>query len=106
MSAIDELPAQVTCLDWVRDKWPDRTTPIWRAAKLCEEAGEVIGAVIKTDEGRKTIDDVKMETAQVVICALALAESVGFDLWQAVVDEYDRATLDWRCGTDGGPDGE
>lgn len=86
------FPTQKQTLDWVASKWADRTTPIWRAAKLCEEAGETIGAVIKLDEGRKTLDDIKMETAQVVICAMALAESVGFDLWDAVVGEYLRAT--------------
>lgn len=84
------FPTQADTLAWVAARWPDRTTPIWRAAKLCEEAGEVMGAVIKTDEGRKTAADVAQETAQVVICAMALAESVGFDLFGEVAKEYQR----------------
>lgn len=85
-------PTQAQTLAWVAQRWPDRTGLIWRAGKLCEEAGEVMGAVIKMDEGRKTLDDLRMETAQVVICAMALAEAAGFDLRNAVTDEYHRAT--------------
>lgn len=60
-----------------------RVAPNWRADKVAEEAGEVMGAVTKcyydgTD--RKTPDDIAKETAQLVMCAYALAESVGFDL--------------------------
>jgi NTP pyrophosphatase (non-canonical NTP hydrolase) len=58
-----EMPTQADVLAWVARRWPNRTTPIWRAGKLCEEAGEVMGAVIKV---------------------------VGFDLWRAVADEYER----------------
>lgn len=86
-----DMPTQADVLAWVADRWPNRTTPIWRAGKLSEEAGEVMGAVIKVDEGRKTVEDIRMEAAQVVICAMGLAESVGFDLWQAVADEWKRS---------------
>lgn len=82
------FPSQEQTLAWVAEKWPDRTDPIWRAGKLCEEAGEVMGAVIKMDEGRKTLDDLRMELAQVVICAMALAESAGIGLFPAVQAEY------------------
>lgn len=86
------MPDQAQTLAWVAERWPDRTALIWRAAKLGEEAGEVLGAVIKMDEGRKTLADLRMEVAQVVICAMALAESAGFDLFTAIADEYERAT--------------
>ena len=84
------FPTQADTLAWVASRWPDRTSPIWRAAKLCEESGEVIAAVIKIDEGRKTPADLARETAQAVICCMALAESSGFDLWTEVAAEYAR----------------
>lgn len=83
-------PAQADVLAWVAERWPDCTGPLWRAAKLCEEAGEVMGAVVKMHEGRKTLADLAQETAQVVICAMALAESAGFGLDAAVSDEFAR----------------
>ena len=88
-------PTQADTLAWVRERWPDHATPIWRAAKLAEEAGEALGAVIKSQEGvgGKTTADIAQETAQVVICAMALAESVGFDLWAEVAAEYARCQV-------------
>lgn len=88
------LPSQADVLQWARDRWPDRCTPIWRAAKLAEEAGEVMGAVIKSGEDppRKSEADIAQETAQLVICAMGLAESVGFDLFAEVAKEYERCT--------------
>lgn len=86
------FPSQTAVLAFIEQRWPELVTPIWRAAKLGEEVGEVLGAVIKIDEGRKTLADLEMECAQVVLCTMALAESVGFDLWSAVEAEYERAT--------------
>lgn len=76
---------QTAVLAWVRERWPDYCDPVWRAMKIGEEAGEVLGAVVKSQEGvgGKTIDDVAKETAQLVMCAYGLAEAAGFDL-----DEY------------------
>lgn len=92
---------QAQVLAWVEERWPDRTTPIWRAAKLCEEAGEVMGAVIKSGEtpARKTEADIAQETAQLVICAMGVAESVGFDLWAEVADEFTRCGV-YPLGSD------
>lgn len=89
------VPTQAETLAWVRERWPDRCSPLHRVAKLCEEAGETIGAVIKMEDGsgRKTEADVAQETAQTVICAMALAESVGFDLWAEVAAEYARCQV-------------
>lgn len=84
------MPTQAQTLEWMRRRWPERTDPIWRALKLGEEAGEVQGAVIKMDEGRKTLADLSTETAQLVICAMALAESAGFDLEAAIATEWAR----------------
>jgi NTP pyrophosphatase (non-canonical NTP hydrolase) len=84
------LPSQAEALEFVRLRWPATVSPIWRAAKLAEEAGEVLGAVIKSEQGisGKTAADVAQETAQVVICALALAEASGFDLMVEVWREW------------------
>lgn len=88
------MPTQRQTLEWVAERWPDHCTPAWRAVKLAEEAGEVCGAVIKSSEGvdRKTAEDVAQETAQLVICAMALAETVGFNLFAEVEKEYRRCT--------------
>lgn len=85
-------PTQEEVHKWVQSRWPNHVSPLWRAVKLGEEVGEVLGAVIKMDEGdgRKSVDDVRLETAQVVICAMALAAAAGFDLDCAVADEWSR----------------
>lgn len=89
-------PTQAEVLAWVRERWPNHTTPVWRAMKLGEEAGEVLGAVVKESVGLKTKSDIATETAQAVLCAMALAESVGFNLQQAIMVEWqDCATRVW-----------
>lgn len=92
MRYIASYPSQRDAFEYVRERWPWATDAQSRALKLGEEAGEVQGAVIKMGEGRKTIDDLRMELAQLVLCAMALAESAGFDLQEALGAEYQRAT--------------
>ena len=86
---------QAEVLEWVADRWPDYTEPIWRAVKVGEEAGEVLGAIIKSQEGvgGKNISDVAQETAQLVLCAMALAESCGFDLNAEIEAEWERCLV-------------
>lgn len=86
------LPTQAQVLAWRRKRWPHLVAPEWCGVKLAEEAGEVNGAITKTaeGEGRKDDADTAQETAQTVIVAMALAESVGFDLWGEVAKEYAR----------------
>lgn len=86
----DGVPTQRETLDFVRERWPTRVEPIWRAAKCAEEAGECLGALNKP---WLTVEDLKKETAQLAICVMALAESAGFDLRQAIADEWARAQL-------------
>ncbi len=83
-----EVPTQAETLEFVRQRWPNRVEPIWRASKCAEEAGECLGALNKP---WLTVDDLEKETAQLAICVMALAESAGFDLRQAVADEWVRA---------------
>ena len=53
-----------------------------------------MGAFVKMGDGtgRKTLADLAQETAQLVICAMALAEAAGFDLETEIEDEW------WRAG--------
>lgn len=82
------LPTQRQVLDWVRRHYPSKADPEGRALKLGEEAGGVQGAVIKIAEGRKTIEDLRTELAQLALCTMGLAESVGVDLQAAVGSEW------------------
>lgn len=83
-----ETPSQQEVLAWTRQRWPDKCDPVSRAMKVGEEAGEVIGAVVKMNEGRKTKADLAFECAQLVLCVQALAESAGFDLAEYVEAEW------------------
>lgn len=79
---------QADALQFVRDRWPHRLRPEARALKLGEECGEVQGAVTKWLEGRDTVAHIAQETAQAIIVAMSLAESVGFDLAEAIDAEW------------------
>lgn len=50
-----------------------------RAGKLCEEAGEVMGAALKMGEGTRTRDHLRDEIGDVLISLLALCYSAGID---------------------------
>lgn len=90
------LPSQADMLAWVAARWPDHVSPVWRAVKVGEEAGEVLGAVVKESIGLKPKSAIEVEAAQVVLCVMALAESCGFDLWAAVAAEWhDLASRTW-----------
>ncbi len=94
-------PTQRQTLDFVKDRWPHMADPQSRLNKLGEEYGEVLGAFVKSLDGtgRKTVTDVAQETAQLVICAMALAESMGFDLEDEIADEWERCeTRIWPSG--------
>lgn len=94
---LDKGPTQADVLKWVEERWPSEVDPMWRALKLGEEAGEVQGAVIKMREGRESLSDLAIETAQLVLCAMALAESAGFDLLRETVAEWERRqTRGWH----------
>lgn len=82
-------PDQADVFAWVQRTFPDMTAPIHRAAKLAEEAGEVVGAVIKIAEGRKTKFDLADELGDLMLCALALADSAGIDLLAAAAMRWE-----------------
>ena len=74
---LDFTPAQVW--EWAAKKYPTNSTVDRRLMKLAEEVGELNGAVIKRDEGRKTDADVAVELGDAVICLWAVAEALGLD---------------------------
>lgn len=85
-------PTQKMTLDFVRDRWPDKVDVQSRLNKLGEEYGEIVGAFVKMNDGtgRKRLGDLAQETAQLTICAMALAEAAGFDLFYEVRAEWER----------------
>ena len=97
------VPTQKDTLDFVRVHWPKHVHVQARVNKLVEECGEVMGAWVKMGDGtgRKSITDLAQETAQLVICAMALAEAAGFDLENEIADEWERANVRVWPGQEG-----
>lgn len=83
---LHDLQQQVAV--WQAETFPDHQHPLVKAGKVAEEAGEVVGAVIKVLDGRRRVEDVAAEAAEVVVCLLGLAESLGFDLDVAVQEQW------------------
>lgn len=55
-----------------RSDWP-------RIAKVAEEGGEVVGALIKRTQGRATTADLEDELADVILSALGAINQLGLD---------------------------
>lgn len=66
------VPSAAEILAWHEAAWPDKPD-ITVGAKLAEEAGEVCGALIKRDEGRRTTADVLDELGDVAVVLNVLA---------------------------------
>lgn len=64
------VAAQLDRLGIARSDWA-------RVAKVGEEGGEVIGALLKRDEGRTTTADVLDELGDVILAALAACDQLG-----------------------------
>jgi NTP pyrophosphatase (non-canonical NTP hydrolase) len=62
-----------------QELFPHRADPRSRALKFAEEAGEVVGAVVKHDEGRMSLDDIESEIADATIVLASLCGSLGLD---------------------------
>lgn len=77
---------------WRTERWPKpddrseismaltRLPSIHDAAKLAEETGEVIGAVIKVGEGRATYNEFKAELGDALIALSVIAGRHGWTL--------------------------
>ena len=68
-------------------RWPT-STPFKQCAKVAEEAGEVVGAAIKLDEGRRTEQDVLDELADTIIAAIAAIQARKRDPRRVVSDRW------------------
>lgn len=89
-------PTNDEVLAWVRERWPHRCDLTNRAMKLGEEAGEVIGAVVRIEEGRGSTDHLAKELAQLVMCIKGIAAIAGIDVETAVANEWDEMqTRQW-----------
>jgi NTP pyrophosphatase (non-canonical NTP hydrolase) len=75
---------------WQSDVFGDHRDPTTKAGKVCEEAGEVMGAVIRLLEAvpRATLQDVAGEAGDVVISLAGLSELLGFDLDVAIAERW------------------
>ena len=96
---------------WETTNWPDKDggdRVLVRAAKVGEEAGEILGAVIKMGEGRLGLDDLLKEIGDVQITLHALAAELDVDLdeiaslrWEEVrhrVEHHARNGSPCECG--------
>ncbi|BBY78914.1 hypothetical protein H7I53_18120 [Mycolicibacterium pulveris] len=71
----------------VTQRWPT-STPFTQACKVAEEAGEVVGAVIKQREGRRTEEAVLDELADTVIAAISAIQARSDSAEQVVLDRW------------------
>ena len=67
---------------------PDSDHVLRRAGKLCEESGEVMGAVLKMAEGTRDRGHLRDEIGDVLICVLALCFTAGIDPGEAFADRW------------------
>ena len=88
--------------DWHRREFPS-VLPEWLALIVCEEAGEVARAILKLQQGiRRETDwraEVELESADVLIALLALADRFGFDLADAGRRRFDSTVVHRRFAT-------
>lgn len=83
--------------EWTGDAKVDLS---FRAIELGGEAGELLNVVkklVREERGwrgsRDTVEHLAEELADVVICASLMANDVGIDLGQAVVDKFNATSL-------------
>ncbi|CAM3740418.1 pyrophosphohydrolase domain-containing protein [Tsukamurella ocularis] len=71
----------------ISQRWPS-SEPFSQAAKVAEEAGEVVGAAIKEREGRRTVDDVLDELADTIIAAMGAIQARGCNVSRVVTNRW------------------
>lgn len=83
---------QKDVLAWRRQAFVHQPDVIIQAAKVAEEAGEVLGAVVKRHQGVKQhidwTDEIKKEMADLYFAMLTVAELEGWDF-------NENATAQW-----------
>lgn len=85
---IDLKHYQAEINEWQRSRWPDTAVVPYPALKLAEEVGEVVGAVVKVNEGRATLIDLKNEIGDAMISLLNLAETYGINTEMAFLSRW------------------
>jgi hypothetical protein len=73
---------------WQAATFPGHNSPLVKAGKVTEEAGEVMGAVIKFLDGRRGLVSVAEEGADLVVALAGLFELLGIDLDVAVHEHW------------------
>lgn len=80
------MQAQVT--HWSQANWPDDTDnelfPHLKALKMCEEAGEVAGAIIKQGRPGVSKQDIADELGDLFITMCGVAEACNINLESAI----------------------
>lgn len=85
---IDLLKYQTEINTWQRARWPDTAVLPYPALKLAEEVGEVVGSVVRINEGRHTLSDLENELGDAMISLLNLAQTFGIDLESAFLNRW------------------
>ncbi|WP_225341949.1 hypothetical protein [Mycobacterium intracellulare] len=74
-----------------------------RVAKVAEEGGEVVGALIKRTQGRATDADLYDELGDVILAALAATDQLGLKPSELIAKRWavvsQRANTGTRCST-------
>lgn len=88
IKALDQF--QVEVVVWHDREWggPDVKDIVKAGAKVAEEAGEVVGAAIKIDEGRDTAQHLADEAGDVVIALATACSRAGVSLGDAVISRW------------------
>lgn len=89
-----------TCNERLREAFPEMDLVHERTMKLAEESGEAVGAVLRylnMTRRTGTHSEVAEELADVVICAMTLADALSIDLEGAVIDKSEKVMRrGWR----------
>lgn len=90
--SIDIYLTQRQIAHWQNENWPeDKDNPLFgvlKALKMCEEAGEVAGAVIKQGRPGFSKQEIADELGDVFITMCGVAEAHGISLEDAIFNRW------------------
>ena len=75
------LQDEIRNWQWARFPCDEETRA---AGKVCEEAGELMGAVIRLKEGRSAMSNIAEEFGDVFISLMGVANFYGFDAMNVI----------------------
>ena len=83
---------QKDVFDWRVSAFAHPPSKLLQAAKCAEEAGEVLGAVVKRETGVKQhidwTEEIKKELADLLFAMFTVAEMEGFDLLENAAEKW------------------